>query len=209
MATSLGKMVLDALEGVANKTGRSIGEVLQTAQAIAEMNVVKMEPAEAGEAAPLVKPIGAVATTAVPPAKAGSSKAANIPGVLASSSRAPVASSSKSAAPVASSSMASSSKASSSKASSSKASSSKAAPKTAFAAKGYGPPPKPRSPVSKKAASKAKASASDSDTAASEEPAEEIRADQFLCEFPGCARTFVHRSSRTRVCPSSLGRGAR
>ncbi|TID06659.1 hypothetical protein CH35J_000787 [Colletotrichum higginsianum] len=188
-------MVLDALEGVANKAGMPIEEVLKAAQGIAEQNLVKMEPAEAGETVFQVKPTVAVAAAAALPAKASSSKPvapqvhlpkAAIPQAPASSSRAPVASSSKSAAP----------KASSSKALSSKASSFKAPSKTAVAVKGKQSAPK--GPVPKKTASKAKASASDSDTAASEGPANEGRANQFSCEFPGCTRDFVHRSSRTR-----------
>ncbi|KAK6211699.1 hypothetical protein QIS74_10963 [Colletotrichum tabaci] len=197
MAAPLGKMVLDALEGVANKAGMPIEEVLKIAQGIAEQNLVKMEPAEAGETVLQVKPTVAVAAAAALPAKASSSKSvapqvhlpkAAIPQALASSSQAPVASSSKSAAP----------KASSSKALSSKASSFKAPSKTAVAVKGKQSAPKTKGPVPKKTASKAKAPASDSDTAASEGPANEVRANQFSCEFPGCTRDFVHRSSRTR-----------
>ncbi|GJD01090.1 hypothetical protein ColKHC_09915 [Colletotrichum higginsianum] len=180
MAAPIGKMVLDALEGVANKAGMPIEEVLKAAQGIAEQNLVKMEPAEAGETVFQVKPTVAVAAAAALPAKASSSKPV-----------APQLSSSRGLVGQV------------------RGSQSlvfqgfvfqglvfQGPSKTAVAVKGKQSAPK--GPVPKKTASKAKAPASDSDTAASEGPANEGRANQFSCEFPGCTRDFVHRSSRTR-----------
>ncbi|KAK2047959.1 hypothetical protein LZ31DRAFT_591867 [Colletotrichum somersetense] len=64
MAPRLDKMILDALEEVANKSRKPIDDVLRATQLIIENNIVKDEPAVQDETPVLAEPIAAAAGTA-------------------------------------------------------------------------------------------------------------------------------------------------
>ncbi|GKT65673.1 hypothetical protein ColTof4_03565 [Colletotrichum tofieldiae] len=79
-----------------------------------------------------------------------------------------------------------------------KASASKPAAAKTAATNNKRPVPKGKGLAAKRTAPKVKTSASGSDTA-SNASADEGNANQFTCEFSGCSRVFLHRSSRIRV----------
>ncbi|KAK2059985.1 hypothetical protein LY76DRAFT_510882 [Colletotrichum caudatum] len=64
MAPRLDKMILDALEEVANKARKPIDDVLRATQLIIDNNIVKVEPAVQDDAPALAEPIAAAASTA-------------------------------------------------------------------------------------------------------------------------------------------------
>ncbi|KAK1580671.1 uncharacterized protein LY79DRAFT_581581 [Colletotrichum navitas] len=64
MAPRLDKMILDALEEVANKSRKPIDEVLRATQTIIENNIVKDEPAAVDEAPAQAAPVATPANTA-------------------------------------------------------------------------------------------------------------------------------------------------
>ncbi|GJC87939.1 hypothetical protein ColLi_10777 [Colletotrichum liriopes] len=147
-------MILDALKGVANSSGKSIDEVLQAVQKITQKNLVKTEPTAADKTFAHAKPADAAANT-------GSN--ANVSNATAA-----------------------------------KASASKPAIAKTAATNNKRPVPKAKGPAAKRTAPNVKTSASGSDTA-SNASADEGNANQFTCEFSGCSRVFLHRSSRIRV----------
>ncbi|KAK1965630.1 hypothetical protein LY78DRAFT_712166 [Colletotrichum sublineola] len=63
MAPRLDKMILDALEEVANKSRKPIDEVLRATQTIIENNIVKEEPVAVDEAPAQAAPVAAPAKT--------------------------------------------------------------------------------------------------------------------------------------------------
>ncbi|WDK22731.1 hypothetical protein CGRA01v4_14021 [Colletotrichum graminicola] len=64
MAPRLDKMILDALEEVANKSRKPIDEVLRDTQTIIENNIVKEEPAAVDEALAQAAPVATPVKTA-------------------------------------------------------------------------------------------------------------------------------------------------
>ncbi|KAK2033150.1 hypothetical protein LX32DRAFT_690338 [Colletotrichum zoysiae] len=101
MAPRLDKMILDALEEVANKSRKPIDDVLRATKLIIENNIVKDEPAVQDEAPVLAEPVAAAAATATAtktPAPAPAVAEASAPSSKRSAQK-PLGSAAKRAAP--------------------------------------------------------------------------------------------------------------
>ncbi|KAK1988149.1 hypothetical protein LZ30DRAFT_818471 [Colletotrichum cereale] len=168
MAPRLDKMILDALEEVANKTRKPIDEVLRATQAIIENNIVKDEPAAVNEAPAQAEPVAAIAKTAT---KTATKTVTNTDVPKAAPKAAPKA---PAAAPAAAETSASTKK--------------RAAPKL------LGSGAKRAAAKVKAPASDSDTVPDDP----ADDSGNDRNANRFPCGFSNCSRNFLHKSSRNR-----------